>query len=73
MVPLDAPHPVDDWHPLVYRGEFWLRYEPALAVSCAKFYIYPEYTDRRGERVTRAQSIVPELRRLLGAIEFAPA
>jgi len=73
VVPPNAPHPVDDWHPLVYRGEFWLRYEPALAVSCAKFCIYPEYTDRRGERVTRAQSIVPELRRLLGAIEFAPA
>jgi len=70
VVPQDAPHPVDDWHPLRYRGEFWLRYEPAWGASCAKFFIYPEYTDRRGERVARAEAILPELRRLLGAIVF---
>ncbi|NLE76456.1 MAG: hypothetical protein GX605_06855 [Chloroflexi bacterium] len=72
-VPLQANHPVEDWHPLVYRGEFWVRYEPRWSLTCAKFFIYPEYTNVYGNRIARSAELVPELRRLLGAMDFAHA
>jgi hypothetical protein len=57
-VPAGLDHGVDDLHPLTYRGEFWVRYEPAWEVSCCKFLIYPCYTDRSGRAVNKG---TPEL------------
>jgi hypothetical protein len=71
VVPPDAGHAVDEWHPLTYRSEFWTRYDADRQASCSKFFVYPaSYQDRGGNVVTRGIQIVPELRRLLGAIEF---
>jgi hypothetical protein len=70
-VPDDAPHPVDDFHPLTYSGSFWLRHFPEWQVTCARFYIYPEYTDRNGERVTRGQEVEAEAQAIVDRITFA--
>ncbi len=70
-VPDDAPHPVDDFHPLTYNGSFWMRYVPEWQATCAKFYIYPEYTDRNGERVTKGQNVEAECQEIVDRITFA--
>ncbi len=70
-VPDDAPHPVDDFHPLTYIGSFWMRYVPEWQATCAKFYIYPEYTDRNGEKVTRGQRVEAECQAIVDRITFA--
>jgi len=69
-VPDDAPHPVDDFHPLTYSGSFWLRYFPEWQATCAKFYIYPEYTDRNGQRVTKGQQMEGECQAIVDRIAF---
>jgi hypothetical protein len=69
-VPDDAPHPVDDFHPLVYNGSFWLRYVPEWKATCAKFFIYPEYIDRNGRLVTNGQQLQEECRAIVGRITF---
>ncbi len=62
---------VNDLHPLLYRGEFWIRYEPLWHASCCKFFIYPSYTDRTGTLVNKG---TPELiwagRAALAGIRF---
>jgi hypothetical protein len=70
-VPEDAPHPVDDFHPLTYNGSFWLRYYPEWQAACAKFYIYPEYTDRNGEQVTKGRNVEGDCREIVERITFA--
>lgn len=70
-VPDDAPHPVDDFHPLTYSGSVWLRYYPEWRATCAKGYIYPEYTDRDGLRVTKGQQVEGECRAIVERITFA--
>jgi hypothetical protein len=70
-VPDGAPHPVDDFHPLTYKGSFWMRYFPEWQATCARFYIYPEYTDRNGERVTRGQQVEAECQAIVDRITFA--
>jgi hypothetical protein len=70
-VPDDAPHPVDDFHPLTYSGSIWLRYFPEWQATCAKGYIYPEYTDRNGQRVTKGQQVEGEARAIVDRIAFA--
>jgi hypothetical protein len=70
VVPSSAEHEVDDYHPLCYRGEFWMRYFPELEATCAKFYICPFYIDRHGREVTKGEQIVPECRELLKNITF---
>jgi hypothetical protein len=70
-VPEDAPHPVDDFHPLTYSGSIWLRYFPEWQATCAKSYIYPEYTDRNGQRVTKGQRVEGEARAIVERIAFA--
>ena len=72
-VPDDAGHQVDDFHPLTYTGSFWLRYYPEWQATCAKFYIYPEYTDRNGERVTKGQLLESECRAIVEGITFVKA
>ena len=72
-VPDDAGHPVDDFHPLTYNGSIWLRYCPEWRATCAKFYIYPEYTDRNGQRVTRGQQLEAECQAIVDGISFARA
>jgi hypothetical protein len=70
-VPDGAPHPVDDFHPLTYAGSFWMRYFPQWQATCAKFYIYPEYTNRNGERVTKGQQVEGECQAIVERITFA--
>jgi hypothetical protein len=72
-VPDDALHPVDDFHPLTYNGSFWMRYFPQWQATCARFYIYPEYTDRNGERVTKGQRVEGECQAIVDRITFAKA
>lgn len=72
-VPDGASHPVDDFHPLTYSGSFWLRYYPEWRATCAKFYIYPEYTDARGRPVTKGRLLESECRALVEGIAFAKA
>ena len=72
-VPDDAPHPVDDFHPLTYMGSFWMRYFPQWQATCARFYIYPEYADRNGERVTRGRRVEGECQAIVDRITFAKA
>ncbi len=70
-VPDDAPHPVDDFHPLTYNGSIWLRYFPEWQATCAKFYIYPEYTDRSGQTVTKGQQLEAECQAIVDRITFS--
>jgi hypothetical protein len=70
-VPLSADHQVDEFHPLRYRGEFWMRYFPEFGATCAKFYICPHYTDPSGNFVTEGRGIARECRRLLRNVTFA--
>ena len=70
-VPEDADHSVDDYHELTYSGSFWLRYFPEWQATCAKFYIYPEYTDRTGQRVTWGQLLEGECQAIVERISFA--
>ena len=72
-VPDDAPHPVDDFHPLTYRGSFWLRYYPEWRATCARFYIIPEDTDRNGRLVTGGQQVEGECQAIVERIVFAKA
>jgi hypothetical protein len=69
-VPDDAGHPVEDFHPLTYSGSFWQRYVPEWGATCAKFYIYPEYTDTDGHLVTRGSSLRVECDAVIEAISF---
>ena len=70
VVPPDADHPVDDFHPLTYHGAFWMRYAPELGATCARFYIYPEYTDRLGRLVTAGSRLIPECESILSRVSF---
>ena len=71
MVPYSATHAVDDFHPLRYRGEFWMRYFPEYGATCAKFYIWPSYDDQRGQRVSPPQELIVECQQLLTTIAFS--
>lgn len=70
VVPRSATHDVDDFHPLRYQGEFWMRYFPQHEATCAKFYIRPLYTDRHGNEVEKGLHIADEYRKLLYGITF---
>jgi len=70
QVPVDAPHPVDDFHPLTYSGAIFLRYRPEWQATCAKFYIFPEYTDRNGHKVTRDPQVEAECEAIVDRISF---
>ena len=72
-VPEDARHPVDDYHPLTFSGSIWLRYVPEWRATCAKFYIYPEYTDRNGHTVTKGQQLEAECQSIADRIVFTKA
>ena len=70
VVPHSATHDVDDYHPLSYRGEFWMRYFPEYEATCAKFFIWPSYEDRRGQRVPPPSDLILECQQLLPTITF---
>ena len=70
QVPLLAPHDVEPFHPLRYRGEFWQRHDQRLGATCAKFFVYPEYETRSGRRVTWAEQLVPECQTMLRTVRF---
>ena len=69
-VPDNAPHPVDDFHPLIYSASIWLRYLPQWQATCVKHYIWCEYTDRNGQRVTRGQQLEAECQAIVDRIAF---
>ncbi len=69
-VPLDAPHAVDNFHPLTYTGSFWQRYVPEWQATIAKFYICPTYVTRDGRKVASSQSLVADCERIVEAITF---
>jgi hypothetical protein len=70
QVPVDAPYPVGDFHPLTYSGSIWLRYRPEWQATCAKFYICPEYVDRNGQIVAKDGQVEAECRAILDGIAF---
>jgi hypothetical protein len=70
-VPDDAPHPVDDFHALNYSGSIWLRYVPEWQATCAKFYIYPDYSDNYGQSVTKGQQLEGECQAIVDRIAFS--
>ncbi|HEM61398.1 MAG TPA: hypothetical protein ENO24_03820 [Chloroflexi bacterium] len=70
-VPLTAHHPVSDYHPLTYEGEFWLRYFPEYRATCAKFCIWPSSTLARGQQALSKEQVVQQSRELLQGITFA--
>ncbi len=70
VVPPSEKHEVDDYHPLRYLGEFWLRYFPELRATCGKFFIWPQYANRNGTEVSRGQQVAAECRELLRSITF---
>jgi hypothetical protein len=70
VVPNSASHGVDDFHPLRYQGEFWMRYFPQYKATCAKFYIRPLYIDRDGNEVRKGYHAAREYRKLLRGITF---
>lgn len=71
VVPSSARHEVQDFHPLCYQGEFWMRYFPKYEATCAKFHIHPYYNDGYGSEVTKGEHIVGECRELLATITFS--
>ena len=70
VVPKDANHPVDDFHPLIYTGSVWLRYRPEWGATCGKFCVWPEYTDRDGNHVTKGRRLQGECQAILDGITF---
>jgi hypothetical protein len=71
VVPEGASHPVDDFHPLTYSGSVWMRYVPEWGATCAKFYIFPEYVDRNGQKVTKGREVETETRAIVDRIAFS--
>ena len=71
LVPRSDKHAVDEYHPLLYSGEFWLRYSPELRATCGKFFIWPQYADREGIQVGQGQVVATEGAELLRSITFA--
>jgi len=71
VVPEDASHPVDDFHPLTYTGSVWMRYVPEWGATCAKFCIFPEYVDRDGQKVTKGREVEAETRAIMDRITFS--
>jgi cob(I)alamin adenosyltransferase len=70
LVPHSEQHPVDDYHPLRYQGEFWLRYFPEFQATCAKFFVWPRYTNQEGNDVCQGQHVAAECDVLLRSITF---
>jgi hypothetical protein len=59
VVPEDARHEVDDYHPLRYVGEFWIRHDEGLEATCCAFAIAPRFVDRAGvERFPGAELLI---------------
>lgn len=71
VVPTSASHALDDFHPLCYKGEFWMRYFPEYEATCARFYIYPHFTDGRGSEVAKGEQLINECRELLASVTFS--
>ena len=71
VVPSSASHEVEEFHPLRYEGEFWMRHFPEYGATCAMFYVHPCYTDRSGTEVSKSEEIVPACRELLKGISFS--
>jgi hypothetical protein len=69
-VPAGAAHPLDDFHPLTYKGSFWQRYVPEWQATIARFYICPAYITRDGRHVTAGRSLTEDCERTAQAISF---
>jgi hypothetical protein len=70
VVPKDAPHPVDNYHPLTLMGAVFLRYRPEWAATCGMFYVIPEYVDNNGELVTKGMALKNECESILAGVTF---
>jgi len=71
-VPASADHGVDALHPLTYSGEFWVRYNEAWGASCCKFFIYPRFTNRRGQEIDKGSTwLVKAGQAALAGIRFS--
>jgi hypothetical protein len=71
-VPPTVDHGVEDLHPLIYSGEFWIRYEPAWQASTALFFIYPHYANQAGQWIdTGTPKLLQMGRRALAGIRFS--
>ena len=70
-IPSEAEHGVHDLHRLTYRGEFWAHYKPEWKASLCKFFIYPSYDNRQGERIDKGSDWLIEAgQRALAGIRF---
>jgi cob(I)alamin adenosyltransferase len=73
LVPRSERHEVDEYHPLLYSGEFWLRYFPELRATCGKFSIWPQYAARDGTQAAKGGVLAAEGAELLRSITFTGA
>jgi len=69
-VPDGAQHPVDDFHPLTYSGQFWQRYVEEWEATVARFFICPSHTTRDGRSIEPQESFVSECENVVQAITF---
>ncbi len=70
VVPADAAHPVDNYHPLTLTGSVWLRYRPKWRATCGLFYVVPEYVDNEGRKVTKGLALKPECESIMDGVTF---
>jgi hypothetical protein len=71
VVPADARHDVEDFHPLRYVGEFRVFHDEALGATCCSFLIAPRFVDRSGRELFPGQDLLRYGDALAG-IRFGP-
>lgn len=70
VVPNDYAAGVEDFHPLQCEARLWLRHEPALGATLAKFFVVASYVDAMGGRWQRGLELESECAALLDGIRF---
>ena len=71
VVPAADEHDVDDYHPLRYTGEFWIRHDDALRATCCAFMIAPRFADRSGREHFSGEALLAEVAERLSLVRFA--
>ncbi len=73
VVPADDEHDVDDFHPLRYSGEFWIRHDDPLGATCCAFLIAPRFVDRSGRERFPGEALLTEAAERLPFVRFERA
>jgi hypothetical protein len=70
VVPENAEHCVDDYHPLRYVGEFRIRHDDELGATCCAFAISPRFVDRQGRERFASRDLLRDAGDRLGGVCF---